>query len=712
VAQLPISATLTRQVVVVGAGVAGVYAALGAARSGAQVLLIEQHGFVGGQGTAGGVHTFCGDTQNVNDAWLQMLARLEEFDGGVDPYRPDVDGRRFNGESLKYVLQEMLLEAGVELLLHTTLVGVERCSDSVTALVVSNKSGLARVRPGAVVDASGDADVIALGGWPFDKGGPGFRPEGDHVALLPAEQRLQLPMSLYFGLVDTGREAAAYLPPGCPSWPDDADLPMTSVYQEDGYLLVKMKVIGFDATEGVALSNVEHAARRQMLGLVYYLQTRGYRGRRYPRHRLAWVAPHIGVREGRRVSARRPMRLPDLLTGAEFPDAVAVGSYHLDYHWPTDHRRAGTGLSAQVPPYQIPLGAMLPIGTSNVLVPGRCLGGEQIAMSSYRVMGICAQTGFAAGVVAAKAIQLGTAAHLLEPSTVRAAVRRHGVRLDRAPYLNYLRSRRVTRERIAAMPGREVGALALALLPDSQVVCVWAAVSDDRTRSVVYSVRRVGETWLPATEVRSLPGQVDRIELWTADEHRIFGELREVMSQPAKRVDEQDGTVHLYLNISASDQPRAYLESTDHGQTWHADSDPSLTPHRGASPVPGLAEQAEPAVVLATEELVPYPGDRGYDGGPVLVALVADAGRLRLISSLDGGRAWSPTMELSDRLVVPAAGVVRTPVGASVAYVEPGAFWYLSLSYPTLVGQEPPGEMIHDERHSDLDWLELLAGAD
>ncbi len=94
------------------------------------------------------------------------------------------------------------------------------------------------------------------------------------------------------------------------------------------------------------------------------------------------------IREGRRVDALYSLRADDILTGRHFPDAVAVGTYHTDYHtdyhWPTVVQRAGTGITVRCPPHQIPLRAMLPRGAANLLVLGRCLGGDHLATSSFR----------------------------------------------------------------------------------------------------------------------------------------------------------------------------------------------------------------------------------------------------------------------------------------------------------------------------------------
>ncbi|HET7559895.1 MAG TPA: FAD-dependent oxidoreductase, partial [Limnochordia bacterium] len=324
-------------VAVVGGGIAGVFAALAAARAGAETVLVEQHGFVGGQGTAGGVHTFCGETRLVNDAWREMLARLDAF-GAIAPYRPNADGRAFSSEYLKFVLQEMLAEAGVRVLLHTHFVELERAGDQVAALVLFNKSGCFRLTCRQAIDASGDADLVARGGWGYDKGGPALLPGGRGIDRSAGAK--QLPMSQYFSMLNVRKPARAHLPPGCPEWAGDEQVPMTSISGDENAIVIKMKVIGYDATDGFSLAAAEQAARRQMMGLVYHLQTKGYHGNRYETFRLLAAAPHIGVREGRRARTKSPLRAEDVLRGGRFTDAVAVGSYHIDYHWPTVVQRA------------------------------------------------------------------------------------------------------------------------------------------------------------------------------------------------------------------------------------------------------------------------------------------------------------------------------------------------------------------------------------
>ena len=697
---LPLHEQRKLAVLVAGGGVAGVYAALGAADHGARVLLVEQHGFVGGQGTAGGVHTFCGETRFVNDRWREMLRRLGAF-GGIDGYRPNADGRAFDCESLKFVLQEMLAEAGVELLLHTQVLGVERSvereGDRVAGVVLANKSGLTRIVPAVAVDATGDADLVARGGWPFRKGGPVLMP-GDPPTVDAAEGRLQLPMSLYFTLVDSGAPVEPLLPPGCPEYRDDEEVPMITVIPHGHHVTVKMKVIGHDATDGASLSAAEQAGRRQMMGVVHYLQTRGYRGTCYPNHRLAWVAPHIGIREGRRVEALYSLCADDILTGRHFPDAVAVGSYHTDYHWPTVVQRAGTGITVQCPPHQIPLRAMRPRGAANLLVPGRCLGGDHLATSSFRVMGTCAQTGFAAGVAAAMAAP-ARSADAVDVPALRAHLRRAGMRLDLAPYYSYLRRRRGYHERAgdAAAP---VTGLAIAELPTGEVLVAYAA------GGALGVLRRYEERWRPAAEPGAgLPAEPGtgvavragaELALVVHDGGRSRSEGLEQVAVMAAEVAESDAPPEVELHAAG----RCW-RSTDGGDSWQIRGEGS-NGTGGGGPAAGSGDRlpVPPAPGAALVELALAGHDRTALGVEALYAAawVAEPGVVLGTTGPDG--RWRQTL-----VAVPGGGgpcaLAATADGVLLACADGTTIRCLRCSLDAIVGAGMPGFDVGGSWHHD-----------
>lgn len=672
--EIDIAGTIECEVAVAGGGMAGTMAALAAGRAGADTVLIEEQAFVGGQATAGGVHSFCGETRLVNNVWRDMIDRLGTL-GGVSEYRPNADGRAFDCEALKFVLQEMLLEAGVRPLLHTRFVDVERDGNTVNALILHNKSGFTRLICHQVIDATGDADVIAQGGWEYLRGGPVLKP-GDNPELDADSPPRQLPMSLYFTMVQAaeGERVSPVLPLGCPTYRDDEDLPMITVIQHGRTVAVKMKVIGFDATVGTSISEAEQAARRQMMGVVYHLQTKGFRGKTYPDHKLAWVFPHIGIREGRRVVAQYVLAAEDVLRGRHFSDVVAVGSYHIDYHWPNVVQRAGTGVTTQCPPYQIPFRSMRPKDTLNILVAGRCLSGEQMAMSSYRVMGICAQTGFAAGSAAALAIRDGISLDSIDQTDLRCELRKHGVRLDLSPYYSYLRRRRGVQENPAQVDADNVGGLGLALLPDGDIIAAWSALVNGRWHARV--IIRHEERW---SEPRTVGEAAEKIMVSTNAAHRnIFDRC------DAHTVREDESPVVVYVTeVETGDW--AY-SSTDGGASWSKQTGRS-----------DAANQDEGSVTDAVQ-LASAPGDRQVTVRP-------EGGSLRIIEDDNASRSRLFPVESLDDRVRPA--IIPSADGLAILYIaKDGALVFRRISLDVLTSGDSEAA---DWHHSDSGWVKLIA---
>lgn len=440
-------------VLVLGGGMSGVFAAVAASKAGASVVIVEPSNVLGGQGTSGGVAGFVGDTGRVNDLFRELVDRLEVY-GKIDPYRPNDDRRAYDLESWAFLLQEFASEAGVEIWLHAAAIDVKREADVIGKVLVRCGPSLILVHPKVVIDATGNAIVADVAGAETVHLGPGK----------------QLPMSLYFTLWNTGRPVEPFLPPGCPRWEDSDDLPMTSLHAfADGRIEVKMKVVGFDAADGLSLSKAEIHARRQMMGLIHHLQTRGYQGRHsfdsgrpLSTYTLASVSRAIGQREGRRIVGQFTLSDEDVRTACVLEDAVAVGTYHLDYHWTDTEKRAGTGVTDMVEPYHIPLRAMRPAGLENVLCPGRSLSGDQLALSSYRAMATCAQMGLGAGLAAALAVEQGMPLDHLDLQELKQRVTAAGQSLDLSDYGDYLRCLRVIDEKVP-LPRRADGIFSLAL---------------------------------------------------------------------------------------------------------------------------------------------------------------------------------------------------------------------------------------------------------
>jgi hypothetical protein len=415
-------------VAVVGGGISGTCAACAAAAGGATAILIERFGILGGNGTAGGVNGFCGETKGQGAIFDEIISDLEKFKA-IEPhfFARDVffTGRRFDHEILALVLQEMCLRHGVRLMLHTTFIDVARDEDAITHVIVAGKSGVEAIRAGIVIDCTGEADVVHAAGFETVKGRD--------------EDGLQLPMSIIYytrpvGLFSKPRKVPEnYFP--WHRFTSKQDLPMTS-FARYGRLgrAVKVKVPGFDATSTDSLTAAEIQARRKMMQVLDFHQRELHK-----KFELDHCSPVIGIREGRRIVGEYVLTVQDVRDGKEFEDVIAVGSYPLDAHDPRDDKRTYILSKDQlrVPAYHIPLLSLIPKGTSNLLVAGRNLSADQLAMSSARVMTTCAMMGTAAGSAASICISRSITPRELamnEPGTVRSIMENGGAIFDRTFY--------------------------------------------------------------------------------------------------------------------------------------------------------------------------------------------------------------------------------------------------------------------------------------
>lgn len=538
-------------IVVVGGGMAGVMAALAAKTADNRVLIIEPSNVLGGQGTAGGVAGFCGDTSRVNDPFAELVSRLARH-GLIEPFRPNEDRRAYDLEWCAFFLQEMVVERGVEVLLHSRVIAAGAADGFIRRLTVATAGGMVELATRFVIDASGACVVPLLAGFPVVHEGP----------------NRQLPMSLYFTLWDTGRPVTPILPPGCPRWRHDDEIPMTSLHRfPTGKVEVKMKVVGFDAADGRSRSDAEMFARRQMHGLIHYLQTVGYRGRRLDTHVLASVSRGIGVREERRIVGEHVLTEVEARRAVIFSDAVAVNTYHIDFHWPDRMERAGTGVTDMLDPHHLPLRMMIPKGAKNLLVPGRGASGDQRAMSAFRVMAVVAQMGFAAGHAARLCGETGTDLSNLDVSRLQSALVAGGQSLDLSDYGEYLRADLFVHEAVTVPPDAFAACRGPSIVRrrNAGFLVAWRGATRDGSDGWWSSERRE-RTWSPPR-----PAELPPVEP-QACVRLEYGLLARALVRPA------DGGSGNWLIVELSE---------DSGATWK---------HSRALET-GTAEVSDPALV-------------------------------------------------------------------------------------------------------------------
>lgn len=412
--------TVPVDVLVAGGGIAGFSAAVAAARQGARTLLVEQFAVLGGQATSGGVGSFSGETAGQGEVFDRLIEEMTALDA-IEPYEPyGVKGDRpFDHELLAYVLQEVALDEGVELLLLTHFADADVADGRIGEVLLHGPSGLEVVEPKCVVDATGEGVVAQAAGYPCEKGRPGdeaqlpmsmmffmrHAPKEIKPQSTQGHPRKPRGSALSYGKVPDYGKSLPVLPKGRARYESVEQLPMTSIWPEpDGKIGIKVKVIHHDATDTRSLTAAEIEARRTIMSIADYLQRTDF-----PTYKYDYAAPRIGIREGWRVVGEYVLSEADLRAGRRFPDGIALGVYYLDAMSPdTDKRIYMEGARAQVPPYHIPYRSLVPQGARNLLVAGRCFSCDQMALSSARIMPTCSMMGHAAGIAAAWHADSGT----------------------------------------------------------------------------------------------------------------------------------------------------------------------------------------------------------------------------------------------------------------------------------------------------------------
>jgi hypothetical protein len=421
-------------VVVVGAGSAGATAAIAAARTGARTLLVDRMGFLGGISTAV-LDTFYafytpGEAPKrvVGGIGWEVAGRLTAAGAAFE--RPNTYGAgtgiTYDPEVLKRLWETLVLDAGAEVLLHTWVTGVELDADRrARALSVFNKGGAGRVEAAVVVDASGDADVAAWAGVPFDDPAANgqiqslstvFRLAGVDVERAEAFGK----RALWARMREASGSGAYRLPRIEGSW--------HRTPQPGVVMALMTRVPRVDATDPRQLTRAEIEGRRQASEYARFLreQVPGFE-----RAVMVSTSPAIGVRESRRVHGRYRLEPGDVLAGRRFEDEIALCGAPIEDH----HAGADTRWS-YVPDggvYGIPYRCLLPQLVEGLLVAGRCFSATHDAHASARSMGTCMSMGQAAGTAAALAAAAGGVPGGLDAGRLREHLAEQGVLLDPVP---------------------------------------------------------------------------------------------------------------------------------------------------------------------------------------------------------------------------------------------------------------------------------------
>lgn len=418
-------------VLVVGGGPGGVSAAVMAARQGVDVMLVERSNAPGGMAYLGEITPFMSNhINNVTlDAPLYVDWNLEMWKLNGLPEekfsRHVTQNLPLSKEIAMLAAENLLCDAGVKTLYHHTFFDVVRKEETIQSVIFHSKSGLSAVKARFVVDSTGDGDVAALAGCPFELGDEhGFCQPMTLCFKLGNIDRAAMPDRAEINRIYEKVKAAGEL--DCPRenllWFDAAD--------PDVIHMNTTRVIMKNGTSGLDLSEAEKEGRRQMREIIRFVR------RCIPgceKAAIHSVAAQIGVRESRRIRGELFQTLEDFIKAKKYPDAIARSCYHVDIHNPT-----GSGTTIIRMPenewYELSFRTLIPQKCSNLLIGCRALSVDHALHSSIRIMPSVCSIGQAAGMGAAYAVRNHCHAREIDGLEIRSRLIQAGANLKETPF--------------------------------------------------------------------------------------------------------------------------------------------------------------------------------------------------------------------------------------------------------------------------------------
>jgi hypothetical protein len=413
------------EIVVLGGGPAGIAAAAAAARAGRSTILVERYGFLGGAGTAAGLANFCGlhakvdgeHRQVVHGIADEILDRLKEMNGLAQPHAlfgDRIRAQAYDISAYKIAADQLIENAKARLQFHAFAVAAVKTSSRIDYLIIETKSGRGAIKGGMFIDCSGDGDLAAWAGAPYEVG------DGQGGMLYPSTMyriggvdpaRAGRAWETIAALMEEAERKGRRFPRKKPIVrpqpnPTEWRANLTQIRNPDG-----SAVNGLDAAQ---LTYGELEGRRQCWDTFEFLRGAAPG---FERAYIAEIAPQIGIRETRRVRGAYLLSEDDVLDCAEFADTIGVNG------WPVEAHVAGNvDFRFQRKPRgfnHLPYRMLVPEGVDNLLVAGRCASMTHGGQSAARVSGACFAMGQAAGTAAALLLQKKFEVKLLQQQLER-----------------------------------------------------------------------------------------------------------------------------------------------------------------------------------------------------------------------------------------------------------------------------------------------------
>ena len=427
------------EVAVLGGGPAGIAAAVAAARAGRRTLLVERYGFLGGMGTAAGVTNFCGLHANVHGEMhrvvrgvaSELLARIDRVDGLNKPHLilGKIFAQAYDTAAYKIAADDLLAEHEVDILFHALGAGVAMQGETrINALFVETKAGRQAIRADIFIDCSGDGDLAAWAGAPYEVG------DGHGHTLYPS-------MMFRLNGIDPAKAGDAWRT--IPQLMEQAEARGTHKFPRKAAIVrpqrsqiewrvnfTQLKRDDGSAINGLEpddLTRGEIDGRRQAVEAFQFLRTVPGFEKSY----IVDLPPQLGIRETRRVVGGYQLSGEDVLGCASFDDSIGVNGWPMEVHVAGD-------VIFKFPPIpesrgynEMPYRMLLPEGVDNLFVAGRCASMTHDGQSAARVSGACFAMGEAAGTAAALALSGNTPPRGIAIEKLQQALKQQGAFIGR-----------------------------------------------------------------------------------------------------------------------------------------------------------------------------------------------------------------------------------------------------------------------------------------
>lgn len=395
-------------VVVCGGGPAGIAAAIQAARRGAKTRLLELHGCLGGIWTSG-LLTYVIEADKpgtlLDEIKERLIARRAHR-------RRAGENFIYDPEQMKLVLEELAQEAGVSIQLHTRVAGVsvDECR-RLRAVITESKSGRQAWLGKVFIDCTGDGDLAASAGNRFHLGRR--QEETQPMSLMALVAGLDPEKVAAFHDVHNRQRKEQLLAEIRGGGHDPSYSAPTLFYiRDDLFALMANHEYSVRPDDAQAISDATVRARAEIHDIVEALRRRGGE---WLDIRLVTTAAQIGIREGRRIVGREAVVEGDLVLGRKRSDSICRSNFSMDVHSPDPAFSKGFDFRARRPvlPYDIPYGALVAADVDGLMMAGRCISGDFLAHSSYRVTGNAVEMGDSAGLAAVMCVKEGVCPHEL-----------------------------------------------------------------------------------------------------------------------------------------------------------------------------------------------------------------------------------------------------------------------------------------------------------